>query len=224
MNYHNLELTDQLARRYVIGLMRGQARVKFVSLMQRDSKISQQVVYWEGQLHDLTERLQPVSPPKKSWNNIHGRLFSNVKKKFDLWHWLGAFGSVAAIVLTVLLIGQTNHIVDEPNQKFAVIQNDDKQTLWVLNVSNNSIEVSPQPSIEGYSDKDYELWMLPKDGSNPISLGLLPESEDRIVLTAPPGFSLAEIGGLAVSLEPAGGSTTGLPSGPVLYLTDIVQI
>lgn len=36
-------------------------------------------------------------------------------------------------------------------------------------------------------------------------------------LTAPAGESLTNIPALAVSLEPAGGSPTGQPTGPVLY-------
>jgi anti-sigma-K factor RskA len=39
----------------------------------------------------------------------------------------------------------------------------------------------------------------------------------RVPLTAPSGVALAEIPALAVSLEPAGGSPTGQPTGPVLY-------
>ena len=62
MNYDNQELTEQLARRYVIGLMRGSARIRFRSLIQSSSSINRQVIYWEGQLNHLTDRLQPVNP------------------------------------------------------------------------------------------------------------------------------------------------------------------
>ena len=99
-----------------------------------------------------------------------------------------------------------------------------QKSLWVLSISDNSIEVVPQRTIEPYSDKDYQLWMLPADGSNPVSLGLLPEQAGSIMLTPPDAFKLAQVNGLAVSLEPAGGSPTGLPTGPVLYTTDIAQL
>ncbi len=66
-------------------------------------------------------------------------------------------------------------------------------------------------------DKDYELWILP-DGKGPVSLGVLkagerierPIDEMRVALIQP-GTTLA------VSLEPAGGSVSGTPTGPVLY-------
>ena len=39
----------------------------------------------------------------------------------------------------------------------------------------------------------------------------------RVTLPAPPDVALANVPALAVSLEPAGGSPTGAPTGPVLY-------
>jgi anti-sigma-K factor RskA len=62
-----------------------------------------------------------------------------------------------------------------------------------------------------------ELWMLP-DGAAPKSLGLIADSGvGQVVLPALPDVALANVSALAVSLEPAGGSKTGAPTGPVLY-------
>ena len=55
-------------------------------------------------------------------------------------------------------------------------------------------------------------------GSAPKSLGVIPDSGvGRVALPATPDVSLANVPALAVSLEPAGGSPTGAPTGPVLY-------
>ena len=127
-------------------------------------------------------------------------------------------------MLAIFLVQQTVFTPDTADSRVAVIQNEQQKSLWVLSISDNSIEVVPQRTIEPYSDKDYQLWMLPADGSNPVSLGLLPEQAGSIMLTPPDAFKLAQVSGLAVSLEPAGGSPTGLPTGPVLYTTDIAQL
>jgi anti-sigma-K factor RskA len=66
-------------------------------------------------------------------------------------------------------------------------------------------------------DRALELWMLP-DGRPPQSLGLVPATGiDRVPLPSAAGVALQNIPALAVSLEPAGGSATGAPTGPVLY-------
>jgi anti-sigma-K factor RskA len=65
--------------------------------------------------------------------------------------------------------------------------------------------------------KALELWMLPT-GAPPRSLGLIPATGiARVPLREPSDAALANIPALAVSLEPATGSPTGLPTGPVLY-------
>eukprot|EP01035_Chromulina_nebulosa_P045846 gene45846-62091_t len=64
------------------------------------------------------------------------------------------------------------------------------------------------------ADRTLELWAIPGSGS-PRSLGLIAASGASVVKQSklPPGTAA-----LAVSLEPTGGSTTGVPTGPVLYV------
>ena len=61
-----------------------------------------------------------------------------------------------------------------------------------------------------------ELWLIPADGK-PRSVGLL-RADQTVTLTLPAEFAAFAKGDavLAVSLEPPGGSTTGLPTGPVI--------
>ncbi len=72
--------------------------------------------------------------------------------------------------------------------------------------------------------KDLELWLLVKDEAAPISLGLMP-MQDEMTMPLNPELAakLPQAAGLAVSLEPAGGSTTGAPTGPVLFTAPLVQ-
>jgi anti-sigma-K factor RskA len=63
-----------------------------------------------------------------------------------------------------------------------------------------------------------ELWVIPGKGQAPRSLGLLPETGSRAVaLPEEIRRALTSSAALAISLEPAGGSPTRLPIGPVLY-------
>ena len=67
-----------------------------------------------------------------------------------------------------------------------------------------------------YATRVPELWLIPPDG-RPRAAGLL-HADQTVVLTLPPELAaLAKNNAvLAVSLEPPGGSTTGLPTGPVI--------
>ena len=66
-------------------------------------------------------------------------------------------------------------------------------------------------SVQG--NRSLELWAVPTSGS-PRSLGLLPGGSGTVALR---GKVLAGADTLAVTLEPAGGSPTGLPTGPIVY-------
>ena len=66
------------------------------------------------------------------------------------------------------------------------------------------------------ADKSLELWLLPPAGAAPRPLGLLTPAGLSVVLEGQDARDIAAAA-LAVSLEPQGGSPTGLPTGPVLY-------
>jgi anti-sigma-K factor RskA len=72
-----------------------------------------------------------------------------------------------------------------------------------------------EPAIH-VADASLQLWALPK-GGKPKSLGVFSGAKAVLQLAANAERTLADVPMLAVSLEPKGGSRTGLPSGPVLY-------
>jgi anti-sigma-K factor RskA len=64
--------------------------------------------------------------------------------------------------------------------------------------------------------REAELWLIPADGK-PRPLGML-RADRAVVITIPRELMAQAVANavLAVSLEPPGGSTTGLPTGPVI--------
>jgi anti-sigma-K factor RskA len=77
-----------------------------------------------------------------------------------------------------------------------------------------------------FTGRILEVWLVPSDGT-PRSLGLFPseKSGTTTVLVLPHELAKAlASGALAVSLEPSGGSTTGVPSGPVLFSGAVIPV
>jgi anti-sigma-K factor RskA len=77
-----------------------------------------------------------------------------------------------------------------------------------------------------FTDKTLEVWLVPPDGT-PRSLGLLPSAEGGTTVALNLPHDLAEAlatSELAVSLEPSGGSTTGVPTGPVLFSGAVLPV
>jgi anti-sigma-K factor RskA len=65
-------------------------------------------------------------------------------------------------------------------------------------------------------EKSLELWFVPGSG-NPRSLGVFhPNSEGEMLIPADLRQNIGTGATLAVTLEPFGGSPSGLPTGPVV--------
>lgn len=84
--------------------------------------------------------------------------------------------------------------------------------LGVLLVASNLPPVA--------EDKTYEMWLLPKNGGTPRPAGLFQSSAaGQAMHTLPGAVSLADIAGVAVTVEPAAGSQT--PTLPIVFAAQI---
>ncbi len=225
MNYRSTDLQHQLAARYVLGSMRGLARQRFQRLMMDLPSLRDEVAFWEEHLHVLTEVVPLRQPSAQVWLRIQQRL-GWVKPKVERhygWSWLlGAMASVL-LVVNLFLVLTPDPTVPPVIERLAVIQNEQARTLWLIEQREQQLKVAAVGAIEPLVDQDYQLWMLPADGTAPISLGLLPQ-QGEVLLTLNAQIDLSLVSALAVSREPLGGSPLAIPTGPVLFTTDLLII
>jgi len=94
--------------------------------------------------------------------------------------------------------------------------------LWLVEILQSTIEAQATQYVEQRANNDYELWMVPEDGSAPVSLGLLPQL-NKVSIPKHQLFEQIDIAALAVSLEPLGGSPTGAPT-EVLFISKLALL
>jgi anti-sigma-K factor RskA len=214
----NPELRERLAAEYALGTLRGRARRRLRRWMREDAALAAAVAQWEARLGPMAEAVAPVPPPARVWRRIEAQLVP--ARKLSGWKALGIFasGAVAALLAVAILLPrpQTQGL---PASYVAVLS-DPKTQKAVMIVSAGRRESALQvklldPAIR-VAGKSLELWAVPRAGS-PRSLGILQAEKHALKLLAPADQALGDIPLLAVSLEPQGGSTTGAPTGPVLY-------
>jgi anti-sigma-K factor RskA len=216
MKSANRELVDRLAAEYVLGTLRGRARRRFERWLV-SPQVGEIVKAWEERLAGLEPRLDSVAPPTTVWRGIENRLELRSLGRRPAMRWL----AIAASLLFFATIGFFA-IRDPqlPPTQIASIQADAQTIYWRVELlgDNQELAVHVHVAHELEAGKALELWVLPAQG-NPVSLGLLPTSGDHHrPLTAAQRAALAGAKQLAVSLEPSGGSPTGLPTGPVLHV------
>ena len=106
----------------------------------------------------------------------------------------------------------------------AVLTSVGGEPFWLLSTGTaDRLAVHPVQELAP-TPQAHELWLLPSDGAAPISLGVLdPQGDTRRPLPADVAARLTPGAGLAVSLEPAGGSPTGAPTGPITYRGQLIE-
>jgi anti-sigma-K factor RskA len=101
-----------------------------------------------------------------------------------------------------------------------VFQQNDASPAFLLTFDLETRVLSIRPlAAEAQPGKTYQLWMASeKLGGAPQSLGLIEEHNSvtrRTVASYDP--SIVEHATFGISLEPAGGSPTGRPTGPAFH-------
>src|SRR5580704_2246985 len=107
----------------------------------------------------------------------------------------------------------------------AVLQQDPTAPAFLLTVDPQSRTlVVRRVSATPEAGRSYELWLISSQFPAPKSLGVV--GNDEFTQRPIPGnFDVATLraASYAVSLEPAGGSPSGVPTGPVLFTGKIVE-
>jgi anti-sigma-K factor RskA len=107
----------------------------------------------------------------------------------------------------------------------AVLQQEPTAPAFLLTVDPQSRTlVVRRVSATPEADRSYELWLISSQFPTPKSLGVV--GNDEFTQRQIPGnFDVATLrtASYAVSLEPSGGSPSGVPTGPVLFTGKIVE-
>ncbi len=227
MRYHNEELSNELAKHYVIGTMTPLARRRFKKLLIKHSHLQQAVWHWEQILNPMAEELAPIVPDQQVWQNITARLGWNSKSKASSWWTVSGWLATAASLLVVAYLWTAQPLItpQQPSspQALAILQVEANQPAWVVQQIDDRLSVSVKTLPDIQAEQDFELWMLPANGQAPISLGLLPKTGNK-ELVIPAQLPDLTQSGLAVSIEPENGSPTGAPTGPVILTAQWIEI
>jgi len=216
---------EELAAQYALGTLRGPARARFARAMRTDPSVMDAARAWENRFAALATAMPGVNPPPRVWAAIASRLgLASTARGAPAWwqglvFWRGfALASfAAALILSLLtLMGPPA----APTERVVVVlSGPDQKPVMIATAARGDPVLTMKAVVDASpgAGRAYELWALP-DGGVPRSLGVIPQGGvARLPLQPAARDLLDRVTALAVSLEPAGGSPTGQPTGPVLF-------
>jgi anti-sigma-K factor RskA len=134
-------------------------------------------------------------------------------------------GLVPFVPHTSQVVAQSQGPAQLAARLVAVLQQEPTAPAFLLTVDPQSRTlVVRRVSATPEQGRSYELWLISKQFPSPRSLGLV-GNEEFTQRPIPGNFDIATLrsASYAVSLEPAGGSPSGVPTGPVLFSGNIVE-
>ena len=213
---------DARIAEYVLGTLAGDERAAFEAELARDETLRRAVAVWSERLQPLADSVASVAPPLALRDRVLAGIGGEARedRPFSVVRWLawtfGASALAAAVAVAAVLLFTPQPPELGGYAMLRVPSDDMSVVVFQIDKERSQVVMLAQTPNAG-AGKDYELWVLPP-GKNPVSLGVL-KADQRIErpIDAMRAALIRPGTTLAVSLEPAGGSPSGSPTGPVLY-------
>jgi anti-sigma-K factor RskA len=137
-----------------------------------------------------------------------------------------AVGQLAPGLLPTSRLSQSAALPPPPGSRLvAVLQQEPTAPAFLLTVDPQHRTMTVRRlTASADAGRSYELWLIAGNNPEPRSLGLV-GAEEFTTRPLPANFDVGAMraASYAVSLEPAGGSPSGVPTGPVLFTGKMVE-
>jgi anti-sigma-K factor RskA len=228
------ERDNILAAEFVAGLLAPAQRVEAEQRIERDRDFARLVEQWRTRLSDLDDTAPLVTPDAALWQRIEGQIGSAAPAASAapglmsrLWNSIEglraatavslASALVFAVVAGVALTYATREAIRKPVYVAILVNDDSRQPGAVVNAfADGRVEMIPLTEINVPPGRALEIWTLWDRSVGPRSVGLIDRAQTvRLNLDKLPPTGPDQL--FEITLEPAGGSPTGRPTGPILY-------
>ncbi len=217
-----------LAGEYVLGLLEGAERQDAERRLVSDAAFVREVESWRTRFAAFDDAAELGPAGDELWRKIDAGVPGVPPRAADepsawtrFWNNLAALratalgASLAALMLAVGLGFAVRSAMQQPTM-VAVLLDGNRAGAVVHAFADGRVVLVPITSIDVPPGRALEVWTLPSRERGPVSVGLMNRARTlqlSLKDLPPPGpDQLFEI-----TLEPATGSPTGRPTGPILF-------
>jgi anti-sigma-K factor RskA len=231
---------ENLAGEYALGTLDAAERAQAERLIASDPEFAARVSYWDGQLSLLADAIEGVEPPAAVWTKIVAALpglsvvsgtpsgsaeIVYLTRKLQRWRRATyVAGALAASLL--LFIGVREAMLPKPDsgRYVAVLQADKVSPGFLLSVDLKTKEFTVRRvGADPQADRAYELWLVHDKFPQPRSLGVIGDHEFTRAQLSAYDRQIINEATYAVTVEPPGGSPTGVATGPIVYVGKLIE-
>jgi anti-sigma-K factor RskA len=219
---------DVAAAELALGLLEGEERALALRRMLSDPAFAREVERWRTEFGALFAHIPEVSPRPHVGERVIARLDGPATARPGYWRPLAIASSLAAASLLGLLVVRPDPVApppvvaSAPAPMVAAFMVEGIKTPLVATYDSAHGRLSMPGPMPIPAGKSAQLWAIVGTGA-PQPLGLFHEAGDRVEAEARSPTPMKPGTTLAISLEPIGGSPTGLPTGPVVASATLIR-
>jgi anti-sigma-K factor RskA len=219
---------DILAAEFALGLLDAAESESVLLRAQADAVLSLRIAWWRDQLVPLVTEVE-TPPPAYLWEKIVTKLPVNDNLPLVMKRWralaVGATGIAAALALYIGSRQPTPIPAPvQPAPMIATLSGDKSPAVVMVSYDSSSGRMMIAPNALSADKGDAELWIIPEDGK-PRSMGVIDVRRPQGHMVPMERRSFVHPGAtFAISMEPRGGSPTGLPTGSVIATGKIIRV
>ena len=222
MKIADSRFVDALCGEYLLGTLRGAARRRFERALRDEPRVALRLQHWERTFAPRYSNMMQVEPSAAVWKRLNRDL--GLDRYRTPWHRrLGFWRAFSAAVTAALAIGIGFQVLrpvptETPALEIARLEGkaEVSRVSAKLTPDRRTLELQAARPVHAGPAQSYELWLIPAEGGAPLSLAVLGNHDARVPVAPAHSKRLVPGAKLAISVEPAGGSPTGGPTGPVI--------
>jgi anti-sigma-K factor RskA len=218
---------DALCGEYLLGTLRGAARKRFERALRDEPRVALCLNHWQGVFTPRYAKMSEAQPSGNVWKRLEREL--GLARYRTPWHRRAGFWRGWAVAATAALALAIGVQLLRPSPEVPALlpiarlagKAEVSQVTALLSRDGRTLELRAARPVVAGPVQSYELWLLPEGNAAPVSIAVLSSLDARFALPSALLGRLAPGAKLAVSVEPAGGSPTGAPTGPVILVGEI---
>ena len=223
-----------LAGEYVLGVLEGDAKTVAERRISSDAEFAREVEAWRTRFAAFDDATEAQAAGDALWRNIESGVSGSTasgpatpSRWSRFWNNLpalraAALGTSFAALLLAIGLGFALRAAYQQPTMIAVLVDGNRTGAVVQAFADGRVLLMPLTEINVPTGRAIEVWTLPSRERGPVSVGLMNQVRSlTLSLKDLPALKPDQL--FEMTLEPATGSPTGRPTGPVLFKGNTAQ-